>query len=96
MDLMNLFEVELRKERATALSRIGSKLEAELNKMRTIEAQVAGLPPGPLRQQRINEHAEARKKAEEFRHYLIVQREALGLINHQVVEEIYPIPSLLG
>lgn len=84
-------EVELRKERASTLKRVGHHLEALI-------AQLTDLRPrlqAATGNQRLELSAEYRRlwaEAEKQRWYLVVQREAMGLSDHGAVEELYPLP----
>jgi hypothetical protein len=73
---------ELNEERVAALTRIS----------RTLESLIARLQvehdPG--------KHAELREQAQKYRWYLEVQREALGIRHHRMVDELYRIPGPLG
>jgi hypothetical protein len=85
-------EVEIRKEKASALRRVAGRLETAIADLRALQAKMP--PPGaPDRARFVERHRELRAEAELQRWYLIVQREAMGLLHHQVVDEMYPIPA---
>jgi hypothetical protein len=84
-------EVELRKEKASALRRVAGKLESLLDDLREVEG---ALPRASSRERPriVEKHKALRAEAEKYRWYLIVQREALGLFRHDDVMQLYPIP----
>lgn len=93
--LFNLLEAEMRLERASALARVGEKIQKALDEAGLLAARLQKEPPGADREMLLTRYREARSRAEENRYYLIVQREALGLLDHQIVDEIYPMPPPL-
>jgi hypothetical protein len=84
-------EAELRAEMAASLGRVGKQLDALLERLGGIEAQLA-TASGPARQGLVGQHQQLRKEAEHCAWKLVVQREAMGLFHHAVVAEKYPIP----
>ena len=70
---------ELNEERAAALSRISRTLESLLAQL-TVERDP-------------DKHAELRRRAVKYRWYLEVQREALGMRDHRLLDEFYRIPE---
>lgn len=87
-------EVELQRERASALRWTGQKLEKMISELQRLEQEIVSLS-GDARAAKIEAHTELRKRAEEERWKMIVQREAMGLTSHQVVDELYVIPKKL-
>jgi hypothetical protein len=87
-------EVEMRREAVSALRRLGGRLEAQLEELRTIQAEALQAPPSE-RPRFVAEHARVRAEAEQSRWYLIVQREAMGVLNHEDVDRAYPLPPPL-
>jgi hypothetical protein len=85
-------EVEIRKEKAVALRRVAGRLEAVIADLRELEEKMPG-PGSPDRASFVERHRQLRAEAEQQRWYLIVQREAMGLLHHAVVDETYPIPA---
>jgi hypothetical protein len=94
---------EIRRTQAEALGRAGERLAALLDRLaaadRDLDARLAA--PGsaaragelsPLRRA-LDARNRLRDEAARARHYLIVQREALGLSRHVLVEERYPVPA---
>jgi hypothetical protein len=84
-------EGELRREQAAALTRIALKLESLLGRLRTVQAEIGTLS-GDARARRLAEYAELRSEATLYRWYLEVQREAVGLVHHGRLDELYPMP----
>lgn len=48
-----------------------------------------------MRRRLLAESAEARRQAEQWRWYLCVQREAIGLRRHDDVDATFPIPPII-
>ena len=71
------------------ISRTLEGLIAQLNLMRERNAQLAA---GSDDATEISEYREVRQRALRYRWYLEVQREALGLRRHDVLDEFYKIP----
>jgi hypothetical protein len=84
-------EVELRKEKAGALRRVGTLLESLLTELGELQRQL-GTVTGDARARVLARHRELRAQAEKQQWYLIVQREAMGLTKHHDVYEQYKIP----
>ncbi|MCU0659332.1 MAG: hypothetical protein MUF64_29950 [Polyangiaceae bacterium] len=91
-DMMQLLEAEMRLERTSALARLGDRLQKAIDETRALAERLRDEPPGEQRLRLLQQHQEARQRADRDRFYLIVQREALGLTEHAVVDEIYPLP----
>ena len=81
-------ELELRRERAQAMSRAGERLEAALRDLAGSEVALR-TSPGPA-VEAVRDEALAR--AGERLWFLVVQREALGLRDHRVLDDVYAIP----
>ena len=86
-------EDEIRAEKVAALGRAGERLEAALNELR---AAARALEP-PLDEGRRGElrasYRAARERARTARLYLLIQREAVGLRSHRVVDQQFPEPA---
>jgi hypothetical protein len=78
-------------DRAAALGRIGGTLQSLLDALATIRAQFGGMPAARRAEARAR-YQELRDKASTYRWYLEVQREAVGLTRHDLVDELYPLP----
>lgn len=85
-------EVEIRKEKVSALRRVAGRLETAITDLRELEAKMPA-PGSPDRARFVERHQELRAHAEQQRWYLIIQREAMGLLHHGVVDEMYPVPA---
>jgi hypothetical protein len=82
---------ELQEERAAALVRISRRLERLLDQLSATREQIAhGREEDRARD--VAAYRELRKQALKYRWYLEVQREAIGLRQHQRLDEFYPIP----
>ena len=76
---------EIRKERAEALGRTGRKLEEALEAFRAVDAQDTGGARSACWE------AAARRAARRLG-YLVIQREACGLTDHEEVLAVYEVP----
>ncbi|WP_257453937.1 hypothetical protein [Archangium lipolyticum] len=85
-------EVEMQSEKASALRRVASRLEALLVELAETEKALWGLS-GQARERIVARHRELRAEAEKQRWYLIVQREAMGLRHHGDIYELYRLPG---
>jgi hypothetical protein len=84
---------ELNEERAAALLRIGSTLESLILQLRAARERVRSAS-GPDREREVETWQGLRARAVRYRWYLEVQREALGMRRHDVLDEFYQVPSL--
>ena len=82
---------ELQEERAAALARISRRLERLLDQLQAMREQIAG-DRDEDRARTIAAYRELHKEAVKYRWYLEVQREAIGLRQHQHLDEFYRIP----
>lgn len=85
-------EVEIQSEKASAMRRVASRLEALLVELAETEKALWGTS-GPTRAHLVARHRELRADAEKQRWYLIVQREAMGLRHHGDIYELYRVPD---
>jgi hypothetical protein len=92
MDLNRLLEAEMLLERTSALARLGERIQRGIEEAQGLAEQLRAEPPGPTRDRLLQLHQEARGRVERDRYYLVIQREALGMTEHAVVDEIYPMP----
>jgi hypothetical protein len=82
---------ELQEERAAALARISRRLERLLAQCEATREQIAhGRHEDRARD--LAAYRDLRQQAVTYRWYLEVQREAIGLRNHQGLDEFYRIP----
>ena len=88
-------EEEIRAEKAATLGRAGERLEAALaaaaEARRALEAAA---DPGARDRLRAD-YDVARRRALDARRILIIQREAIGLRNHRLVDQQFPEPPPL-
>lgn len=87
-------EREILAEKAATLGRAGERLEAALAEAAALRARLQSADPaarGALREQ----YARARARALDARRMLLIQREAIGLRSHRVVDQRYPEPPPL-
>jgi len=82
-------EDEIRAEKAAALGRAGERLEAALAALRDLERGATDAPDEKLRAA----YRAARDRARTARLHLLIQREAVGLRNHRVVDQQFPEPA---
>jgi uncharacterized protein YaaR (DUF327 family) len=82
---------ELQEERAAALARISRRLERLLDQLQATREQIAR-DRDEDRARNIAAYRELHKEAVKYRWYLEVQREAIGLRQHQHLDEFYRIP----
>lgn len=83
---------ELNDERAAALARIARRLEAMLTGLRDLRAQAEGMSE----EERAGLRARydiLREQALEYRWYLDVQRESIGIRSHPLLDELYAVPG---
>lgn len=83
---------ELNEERVAALRRISGTLESLIDKMHAARERIEALPAAE-RAAEIATYHDLRGKAFQYRWYLEVQREALGLRQHHRLDEFYRIPG---
>ena len=82
---------ELTAERAAALMRIAGKLESLIAQLAAARERVERAE-GLGRVRELAAYRELRAHALKYRWYLEVQREALGIRRHDVLDEFYTIP----
>lgn len=86
---------ELQEERAAALARISRRLERLLDQLQATREQIAR-GRDEDRARTIAAYRELHREAVKYRWYLEVQREAIGLRQHQQLDEFYRIPPELS
>ena len=82
---------ELNQERAAALRRISQTLEGVIAQLRAAGERVRG-GEADDRSGAVATYRELRRRAVQYRWYLEVQREAIGLRHHHRLDEFYQIP----
>jgi hypothetical protein len=83
---------ELNEERAAALRRISGTLESLIGELQAARTRIASLADSD-RAPEVAAYAALRRNALQYRWYLEVQREALGLRHHHRLDEFYRIPD---
>jgi hypothetical protein len=92
MDLQRAsgWEAELNKERAGALGMTARKLEDLLERCQSLKVEIDKATTSAMRELLLRDYREAREESEKQRWNLCVQREAMGLRQHQDVERYWP------
>jgi hypothetical protein len=85
-------EREIAGEKAAALGRAGERLADALDETRQVAARLAVAGSPAERERLAAEYRRARERAAAARLALVVQREAIGLRRHAVVEQQFPEP----
>ena len=83
---------ELQEERAAALARISRRLERLLEQLHATREQIERGGDAGDRARDLAAYRELHKEAVKYRWYLEVQREAIGLRQHQHLDEFYRLP----
>lgn len=89
-------EKEIIAEKAATLGRAGERLEAALARVAELRRAFDGAIDAAAREWALASYRQARARALDARHTLIVQREAIGLRNHRIVDQQFPEPPVLG
>ena len=84
---------ELQEERAAALARISRRLERLIEQLHATREQIAHAREED-RAREVAAYRELHQEALKYRWYLEVQREAIGLRQHQHIDEFYRVPPL--
>jgi hypothetical protein len=84
-------DLEIIEEKVSALGRIARAFEKELDRFRRFQSNLQSAAPRD-RPKREAEYEAGRKRLAGLLWYLIVQREAMGLRNHDIVYQVYQIP----
>jgi hypothetical protein len=90
-------ELDIMKEKAEALGRVGGRLDESLRGMKILEKRIQMLEREGQRGRvavntLIGEFNQVRQRALRYLHYLIIQREAMGFRRHTHVTAMYQIP----
>jgi len=88
-------EKEIVAEKAATLGRAGERLEAALRRAIELHDALQETPAGEPRARARERYRQARERALEARRILIIQREAIGLRNHRLVDQQFPEPPRL-
>ena len=85
---------QLNEERVAPLTRISRTLESTIEQLQAIRTRVECLS-GDASSADTNEYDRLRARATQYRWYLEVQREALGLRHHGFLDRFYAVPGPL-
>ena len=91
--LIDRTEEEIREEMASALGRIGKKLELLVAELHNLKEKAASCKDEE-RETVLEEYKKTRTQARLYYWYLIIQRESIGLTNHELLPTLYRIPAL--
>lgn len=88
-------EKEIVAEKAATLGRAGERLEAALRVAAELHDALREAPDGDTRERARERYRQGRARALEARRILIIQREAIGLRTHRLVDQQFPEPPRL-
>lgn len=88
-------EKEIIAEKAATLGRAGERLEAALELVTERRRALELATDGAAREEALARYRQARSHALDARRTLIIQREAIGLRTHRVVDQQFPEPPAL-
>ena len=83
---------EITQEKAAALGRAGERLEQALAAAAAVGHELEAATDEAERGRLVAEYERARVRAGEARVALLIQREAVGLRNHRIVDQLFPEP----
>ena len=83
---------ELSQEKAAALGRAGERLEAALSHAAKLSRRLDATANLEEQERLLGEYESARLRALHARLALLIQREALGLRQHKIVDQKFPEP----
>jgi hypothetical protein len=83
---------EIAQEKAVALGRAGERLEEALAHVAAVGRRLDAAPDGDAEAPLLGEYEAARVRAHQARLALLIQREALGLRQHRIVDQQFPEP----
>ena len=89
-------EKEIIAEKAATLGRAGERLEAAIGLVAELRQAFESAVDAAARECALASYRQARARALDARHTLIIQREAIGLRNHRIVDQQFPEPPVLG
>jgi hypothetical protein len=85
---------QLNEERVAALTRISRTLESLIERLQAIRVRIER-EPAHVSPADAEEYERLRARARQYRWYLEVQREALGLRHHVFLDRFYAVPGPL-
>jgi len=83
---------EIAQEKAAALGRAGERLEAALEHVTSLGRRLDAASDLGEHARLLDEYESARVRAVHARLTLVIQREALGLRHHRIVDQQFPEP----
>jgi hypothetical protein len=86
---------QINEERAAALTRISRTLESLIDQLHAIRVRIER-QSGNVSSVDADEYERLRARARQYRWYLEVQREALGLRHHGFLDRFYQVPGPLA
>jgi hypothetical protein len=92
-DALGRTELEIKSEMAAALGRIGSTLASLIADLRQMRKDLESMPEPEGRAEKLQKYNQLHSRAHLYYWYLMVQREAIGITNHNSLRELYPIPG---
>ena len=91
-DTHRRINAEIAQEKAAALGRAGERLEAALAQVGALGRQLDAGPDPADHERLLGEYESARLRAVHARLALMIQREAIGLRHHRIVDQQFPEP----
>lgn len=85
---------ELNEERIAALTRISGTLESLIGQLKQLREHIPAQHPS-AGERDLTTYRELHERARKYRWYLEVQREALGMRHHRILDELFAIPEAL-
>jgi hypothetical protein len=85
---------ELNEERIAALTRISGTLESLIGQLQQLRQHLSH-QHSSARERDLAAYRELHERARKYRWYLEVQREALGMHHHRILDELFVIPDAL-
>lgn len=83
---------EIAQEKAVALGRAGERLEEALAHVAAVGRRLDAAPDPETEARLLAEYETARARAHRARLALLIQREAVGLRHHRIVDQQFPEP----
>jgi hypothetical protein len=83
---------EIAQEKAAALGRAGERLEAALEQVTALGRRLDATADPAEQARLLGEYESARVRAIHARLALVIQREAVGLRHHRIVDQQFPEP----
>ena len=91
-DTHRRINAEIAQEKSAALGRAGERLEAALERVTSLGRRLDAAADPAEQTRLLGEYESARVRAIHARLALVIQREALGLRHHRIVDQQFPEP----